>query len=79
MFLGQFPYTIVNIPSDENCWGDLVSRRVTRPGEPLCVHASVKYTELPFAWSDMFSTKEVVRCVQVAAAEGGLALDTALR
>ena len=34
--------------------------------------------ELPFAVSDKFPTTEVVRCVQVAAAEGGLALDTAL-
>ena len=26
VFLGHFPYTIVHIPGDENCWGDLQSR-----------------------------------------------------
>ena len=59
MFLGQFPYTIVHIPGAENCWRDLLLRWVTRPGGPVCVHANVKYTEVLFAGSDKFPTKEV--------------------
>ena len=43
---------IVHIPGDENCWGDLLSRWVTRPGDPVCVNASVKYTEALFAGSE---------------------------
>ena len=39
VFLGQFPYTIVHIAGDENCWADLLSRWV-RPEGPVCVHAS---------------------------------------
>ena len=77
MFLGQFSYTIVHFPGDENCWGDLLSRCVTRPGGPVCVHASVKYTEVLFAGSDKFPTKDVVIGVQAATAEGGPTLDTA--
>ena len=69
---------IVHIPGDENCWGDLLSRWVTRPGGPVCVHASVNYTEVLFAGSDKFPTKEVVRGVQATAAEDGPTLDTAL-
>ena len=69
---------IVHITGDENCWGNLLSRRVTRPEGPVYVHASVKYTEVLFAESDKFPTKEVVRGVQAAAAEGGPTLDTAL-
>ena len=78
VFLGQFPYTIVHIPGDENCWGNLLSRWVTRLGGSVCVHASVKYTEVLFAGGDRFPTKEVVRDVQAAAAEGGPTLDTGL-
>ena len=78
MFLGQLPYTIVHIPGDENCWGALLSRWVTWPGSPVCVAPSVKYTEVLFAGSDKVPTKEVVRGVQAAAAEGGPTLDTAL-
>ena len=33
---------------------------MTRPGCPVCVHASVKYTEVFFAGNDKFPTKEVV-------------------
>ena len=44
---------------------------------PVCGHASVKYTEVLFAGSDKFPTKEVVRAVQTAAAEGGPTRDTA--
>ena len=41
VFLGQFPYTIVHIPGDENCWGDLLSRWVTRRGlRSACTRAS---------------------------------------
>ena len=69
---------IVHIPGDENCWRDLLPRWVTRPWAAVCVHASVKYTEVLFAGSDKFPTKEVVRGVQVAAAEDGPTLDTAL-
>ena len=79
MFLGQFPYTIiVHIAGDENCWADLLSRWVTRPEGPVCVHASVKYTEEAlFAGSDKFPTK--VMCgVQAAAADGGPTRDTAM-
>ena len=47
---------IVNIPGDENCWRGLLSRWVTRPGAAVCVHASVKYTEVLFAGSDKFPT-----------------------
>ena len=46
--------------------------------DPVCVHASVKYTEMLFAGSDKFPTKEVVHGVQVAAAEGGPTRDTAM-
>ena len=42
------------------------------------MHASVKYTEVLFAGSDKFPTKEVVRGVQAAAAEGGPTRDTAM-
>ena len=79
VFLAQFPYTIVHVPGDNRCWGDLLSRWVTRPWGPVCMHASVKYTEVRFAGSDKFPTKEVVRGVKAAAAEGGSTLDTALR
>ena len=51
---------------------------MTRPGGLVCVHASVKYTEVLFAGSDKFPTKEVVRGVQTAAAGGGRTFDTAL-
>ena len=51
---------IVHIPGDVNCRRDLLSRWVTRPGVPVCMHASVKYTEVRFARSDKFPTKEVV-------------------
>ena len=69
---------IVHIPGDVNCRGDLLSRWVTRPGGPVCMHASVKYTDVRFARSDKFPTKEVVRDVQAAAVDGGSTLDTAL-
>ena len=62
---------IVHIPGDEKCWGGLLSRGVTRRGRSVCVLASVNYTEVLFARSDKFPTKEVVRGVQGAAAEGG--------
>ena len=67
---------IVHIPGDENCWRDLLSYWVTRPVGP--VYARVKYTEVLFAGSDKFRTKEVVRGVQAAAAGAGPTLDTAL-
>ena len=51
---------------------------MTQSGGPVCVHGSVTYTDVPFAGSDKFPTKEVVRGVQAAAAEGGPTLDTAL-
>ena len=54
---------IVHIAGEENCWEDLLSRWVTRPEGPVCVHASVKYTEVLFAGSDKFPTKEVVHGV----------------
>ena len=79
VFLGQFPYIIVHIPGDENFWGDLLLHWVTRTGGLVCVHANVKYTEVLFARSDKFPTKEVVRGVQAAAAEGRSTLDKALR
>ena len=69
---------IVHIHGDENYWGDLLSRWVMRPGGAVCVHASVKYTEVLFAGSDKFPTKDVMNGVQTAAAEGGPTLDTAL-
>ena len=47
-------------------------------GGPVRVHASVEYTQVLCAGSDKFPTKEVVHCVQAAAAEGGPTLDTAL-
>ena len=68
---------IVHIAGDENCWADLLSRWVTRPEGPVCVHTSVKYTEVLFAWSDKFPTKEVVHGVQAAAAECEPTGDTA--
>ena len=51
---------------------------MTRSEGPICGHASVKYTELLFAGGDKFPTKEVVRGVQAAAAEGGPTRDTAM-
>ena len=69
---------IVHIACNENCWADLLSRWVTRPEGPVCAHASVKYTEVLFAGSDIFPTTEVVRAVQAAAAEGGPTRDTAM-
>ena len=48
---------IVHIAGDENCWVDLLSRWVTRPEYPVCVHASVKYTEVLFAGSGNFTDK----------------------
>ena len=42
------------------------------------MHASVKHTEVLFAGSDRFPTKEVARGVQAAVTEGGPTLDTAL-
>ena len=42
------------------------------------MHASVKYAEVLVAGSDEFSTKEVVRSVQAAAARNGPTLDTAV-
>ena len=42
------------------------------------MNTSVKYTEVFFAGSEKFPTKEVVRGVQVAAAEGGHTRDTAM-
>ena len=68
----------MHIRGDENGWGDLLSRWVMRPGYPVCVHASVKGTEVLFTGSDKFPTKEVVRGVQAAAAEGRSTLDTAM-
>ena len=68
---------IVHIRGDENCWGDLMSRWVKQPGGAVCVHADVKCMEVLFA-GNKFPTKEVVRCVQAAAAEGRTTLDTAL-
>ena len=41
------------------------------------MHSSVQYTEVLFGGSDKFPTKEVVRGVQSATAEGGPTLDTA--
>ena len=69
---------IMHIAGDEYCLAYLLSRWVTRPKGPVCAHASVKYTEVRFAGSDKFPTKEVVRCVQAAAAEGGPTRDTAM-
>ena len=78
VLLGQFPYTLVLIPVDENCWGDLLSRWVKPPGGPVRVHASVKFTEVLFGGSDKFPTNEVVHSVHAAVAEGGPTLDTTL-
>ena len=69
---------IVHIAGDENCWAYLLSRWVTRSEGPVCAHASVKYTEVLFAGSDKFRTKEVVRGVQGPPAEGGPARYTAM-
>ena len=69
----------VHIAGDKNCWRDLLSRWVTRSEGPVCAHASVKYTEVLFAGSDKFPTKEVVHGVQAAAAESGPTRGTAMR
>ena len=53
--------SIVHIAGDVNCWVYLLSRWVTRSEGPVCKHASVKCTEVLFAESDKFPTKEVVR------------------
>ena len=65
------------IAGDENCRADLLSRSVTRPEGPVCVHAGVKYTEVIFAGSDKLPTMEVVHGVQAAAAECEPTGDTA--
>ena len=78
VFLGQLLYTVYRIAGDENWWADLLSRWVTRPEGPVCVHARVKYTDVLFAERDKFPTKEVVRGVQGAAAQGGPTRDTAM-
>ena len=70
--------SIVHIADDETCWAYRLSRWVTRSEVPVCAHATVKYTEVLFARSDKFSTKEVVRGVQAAAGEGGSTRDTAM-
>ena len=54
---------IVHILGDDNCLGDLLSRRVTRLGGAVCVHASFKCTKVLFVGSDKFPTKEVARGV----------------
>ena len=69
---------IVHTAGDENCWAYLLSRWMTWSEGPVCAHASVKYTEVLFAGSDKFPTKEVVRGVQAAAAEGGPTRYTAM-
>ena len=51
---------IGHIAGDENCRRDLLSRWVTRPEGPVCVHASINYTEVLYAGSNKFPTKEVV-------------------
>ena len=55
-----------------------MSRWVTRPGDSVGVHASVKYTDVLFAGSFKFPTTKVARSVQAAAAGGGPTFDTAL-
>ena len=77
MFLGHFPYTIVQISRDENCWGRLLLHLVTRPVVPVCVHASVKYAEVIFARSGKYPTMEDVRSVQASGAGDGSTVDTA--
>ena len=72
------PSFIVHIAGDENCWAYLLSRGVTWSKGPVCAHASVKYTEVLFAGSDTFPTKDVVRGMQAAAAEGGPTRDSAM-
>ena len=37
---------IVHVGGDENCWVYLLSPWVTRPEGLVCVHASIKYTEV---------------------------------
>ena len=71
-------FRIVHIAGDENCWAYLMSRWVTRSEGPVGAHASVKYTGVLLAGSDKFPTKEIVRGVQVAAAEGGPTRYTAM-
>ena len=39
-------FPIVHVLGDDNCWGDLLSRWVTRSGGLVCVRVSVKYTEV---------------------------------
>ena len=69
---------IAHITGDDNSWAYLLSRWVTRSEGPVCTHASVGYTDVLFDGRDRLPTKEVVRGVQAAAAEGGPTLDTAL-
>ena len=57
---------------------NLLSRGVTWSECLVCAHASVKYTEVLFAGSDTFPTKDVVRGMQAAAAEGGPTRDSAM-
>ena len=66
----------MHIAGDDNCWAYLLSRWVTRSEGPVCTHASVGYTDVLFDGRDRLPTKEVVRGVQAAAAEGGPTRDT---
>ena len=52
---------IVHIAGDEKCRLYLLSRWLTRSEGSVYAHASVTYTEVLFAGSDKFPTKEVVR------------------
>ena len=70
---------IVHIAGNENCWAYLLSRWGAQSEGPVCAHASVKYTEVLFAGSDKFPTKDVVRGVQAAAAGAGPIRYTAIR
>ena len=69
---------IAHITGDDNSWAYLLSRWVTRSEGPVCTHASVGYTDVLFDGRDRLPTKEVVRGVQAAAAEGGPTRDTAI-
>ena len=44
---------------DQTCRGGLLSRSVTRPGDPVCVHVSVKYAQVLFAGSEFFRERRL--------------------
>ena len=70
VFLGQLPHTIVHIFCDDNCWGDLLSRWVTRSGGSGLRARERQMDGGSFRRERKFPTKEKVRGLQAVASRG---------